>query len=156
MAKVTLITTGWPIVVLVCPARLDAEWIADLDTKFRLLFARKERFAVLAETAALVAMPSALERKQLTTWTSRPDQVELQKRFTIGTSTIVRNALMRGAAQALHWFWTPVSPQNAARDFDEAWAWCSEQVVLANLPLPVPLLALKRCVEDELVGRRTG
>jgi hypothetical protein len=156
MADVTLVTTGWPVVVLVCPPRFDAAWVAELDAKFAPVFAKKERFALVTDSSPVVALPSAVERKQLTAWTSRPDQIALQKRFNVGSSTIVKNAVMRGTLQALYWFWTPGSPQHASRDFDDAWSWCGDQVVNAKVPLPAPILELKRRVLAELAGRRTA
>lgn len=156
MTEAVLITAGWPVVVLVCPTRLDAAWIADLDKKFAPLFARRERFAVVTDTTALASMPSAIERKLLTEWTSRPDQVAFQTRYNVGSATIVQNPIVRGTLQALYWFWTPGSPQNASRDFDDAWAWCLSQLEAAGVQLPLPAAELKSRVERERAGRRSA
>jgi hypothetical protein len=156
VTEAVLITTGWPVVVLVCPTRLDASWIADLDRKFAPVFARRERFAVITDTAPLASMPSAIERKLLTEWASRPDQAALQKRYNVGSATIVQNPIVRGTLQALYWFWTPGSPQNASRDFDDAWAWCIGQLEAAKVPLALPAAELKSRVERERVGRRSA
>ena len=131
-------------------------WGAALDVAFRQVFARKERFTVITDTTPLVTMPSAMERKAITDWAARPDHLELQKRFNLGSSTIIKNTLVRGTLQALYWVWTPGSAQHVARDFDESWAWCIEQLATAKVALPEPAAELKRRVQTELRSRRAG
>ena len=145
---------GWPIVVLVCPARFDVPWVESLGREFDAVFARGERFAVVTETSLVGAMPGALERKALANWASRADQLALQKRFNVGSSTVVRNALTRGVMQAIYWMWTPPSPQHAAKDFDDAFSWSLTMATQAGLCETASGPALKRAALDEV--RRRG
>jgi len=137
------------MVLLVCPRAFDASWVAQLDSGFRDVFARRTPFALVTDTTAVASMPGPLERKALTDWASRPDQLALQKELNVGSSTVVKSALMRGGLQALYWFWTPASPQHAARDFDEAWAWCLAKLDERRVALPHPPRELRRLADRD-------
>jgi hypothetical protein len=151
-----LLLDAWPVVVLVCPTRVDLAWVHGLDAQFGPVFARREVFAVITDTRPIATLPSAVERRALIAWTSRADHLENQKRWNAGSSTIVGNAVVRGTLQALYWFWTPPAPQHVGRDFADAWAWCVEKLRSRNVPLPVPEHELKRRAEAERRVRRTG
>lgn len=154
MSDVLLVTSAWPVAVLSCPAQLDARWVSDLDAEVGRLFARQEPFAFITDTSPVRAMPGAVERRMLADWAARPEQVALQKRWNVGSATIVKGTMMRGALQALYWFWTPPCPQHAARDLDDAWAWSLRMLAERGVALPRPAGELRTLLDRELGARR--
>jgi hypothetical protein len=143
-----VVTSSWPIVILVCPRTFGPAWVSDLETGFRDVFERRSPFALVVDTTAVTSLPAALERKAMTDWASRPDQLALQKELNVGSSTIVKNAVMRGSLQALYWLWTPASPQHAARDFDDAWNWCLSMLEKRDVRVDEPR-ALRRLADRD-------
>jgi hypothetical protein len=154
MSELLLVTSGWPIAILSPPAVLDGTWLTQLDTHVKACFARRERYAVITDLRPLKAFPDARERRALAAWAGRPEQAELQKRWNVCSSTIVRNALVRGGLQALFWLWTPATPQHVAGDLDEAWAWCVRELERQARPLPAPAETLRVAAFAELARRR--
>jgi hypothetical protein len=145
-----VVTASWPVVVLVCPPIFEPRWVERLGTSFEDVFARRTEFALVTDTSAVKAIPSARERKLLGEWANRPDQLALQKKYNVGSSTIVKNALMRGTLQALYWLWTPAAPQHASRDFDDAWGWCLGMLEKRGVALPSPAGELRRAAERDM------
>jgi hypothetical protein len=146
--------SSWPIAVLSCPPQFTSDWVGTLDREVRALFARRERFALITDTSAVASIPGARERKQLAEWAQQPEQLALQKKWNVGSSTIVKNAMIRGSLQALYWFWTPGCPQHAARDFHDAWTWCLKQAESAGLAMR-PAAELEALALAELRQRRS-
>ena len=145
-----MVTASWPVLVLVCPPTFAPSWIAELESSFTEVFARDEPFALVTDTSAVNSIPNARDRKLLTTWANRPDQLALQKRLNVGSSTIVKNAVLRGTLQALYWLWTPAAPQHAARDFDDAWGWCLAMLEKREVKLPMPERELRRLADRDV------
>jgi hypothetical protein len=145
-----VIATAWPVVLMVCPPELSSGWLEALDAGFAAAFAREQPFAVLADTSRMTSIPSARDRARMAEWASKPAHIELQKRYCVGTATIVQNALMRGTMQAIFWLYTPPAPQNAVRDFDEAWRWCIGKLETRGVDLPSPAADLRRIAVREL------
>jgi hypothetical protein len=53
MSSGVVVTSSWPIVVLVCPPAFDANWVSALDTSFQTVFAREAPFALITDTSAV-------------------------------------------------------------------------------------------------------
>jgi hypothetical protein len=151
VSTTVVVTASWPVLVLVCPPKFEARWVDDVSRSFDDVFARKEPFALITDTSAVASIPSARERKLLGDWASRPDQLRMQKAYNVGSSTIVRNTIMRGTLQALYWIWTPASPQHASKDLDEAWAWCISMLAERDVPLGASPRELRRIADREIV-----
>jgi len=145
-----VVTASWPVLVLVCPPKFEAAWVDEVSRSFEHVFARKEPFALITDSSAVASIPSARERKLLADWASRPDQLRLQKEYNVGSSTIVKNAVMRGTLQALYWLWTPASPQHASKDLDEAWDWCIAMLEKRNVSLNGTSRELRRIADREI------
>ena len=150
MSRGHVIDATWPIVVLVLPSRIDQSFVHLLDTSFARVFARKQRFALITDTRPVIDLPKAKERKLLTDWASRPDQLLNQKTWNAGSSTIVQNAIFRAVLQGLYWVWTPTSPQHAARDEDEAFVWCVQLLAKEGIPLPITENAMREILRREM------
>lgn len=148
-----LATSTWPVLLMVCPRRIDAAWIEEVQADFRDVFARERRFALVTDTSAIESVPGARERKMLGEWAGRADQLALQKQFNVGSATIITSPLIRGMLQALHWIWTPATPQHVSADFDGAWTWCARTLEERGVLLGAPADELRAKAEQEV--RRT-
>lgn len=150
MTQATLITACFPVVIVVGPRHWEPGWVESLDRQLREVYARRSRFALITDTRPITGIPGAKERKPLVDWLSRPEQLALVKQWNVGSSTILDNALMRGALQAIYWLWTPASPQHAAADFDQAWSWCIQQLSDAGVALPASPSELREIARHEM------
>jgi hypothetical protein len=150
MSRGHVIDATWPIIVLSMPQRLDEAFVHRLEANFELVFARKQRFALITDTRALIEIPKARERKLLTDWASRPEQLLNQKTWNAGSSTIVQNTLFRTVLQGLYWVWTPTSPQHAARDDEDAFTWCAQLLAKEGIALPMSEAATREILKREI------
>lgn len=150
MSKAQILVGGFPIVVLACPAHIDEAWVESLGAEVRRLYARRERYAFITDTTRVAALPGARERRMLADWAASPDELASQKTWSVGSATIIRSTVVRGAMQALWWFWTPPTPQHVARDLDDAWAFCLSMLEKERIALPRPAPELLARVRAEL------
>lgn len=148
--RARVVTSTFPVVLIVCPTQWGEGWVEDLDHQVSELFARNQRYALIVEASRVSGVPSAKDRKHLTDWLRRPEHLARQRRWNVGSSTIITNALVRGALQAIYWVWSAPAPQHAARDLDEAWRWCIEKLNAEKIPLPRPEAELLEEVRREL------
>lgn len=149
-------SSAWPILSMVCPQRIDARWIEEVQADFRDVFVRERRFALVTDTAAIQSVPGARERKLLGEWANRPEQLALQKQFNVGSSTIITSPLIRGMLQALYWIWTPATPQHVSGGFDESWTWCLQALDARGVTLPAPAHELRAKAEQEMRSARAA
>ena len=145
-----VVTSTFPVVLILCPPQWGEGWVEDLDRQVGELFARKERYALIIDALHVAGVPSAKDRKHLTDWLTRPELLARQRRWNVGSSTILSSPLARGALQAVYWVWTPPAPQHAARDLDDAWRWCLEKLRAERIALPRPEAELFDEVRREL------
>lgn len=150
MSRGHIIDVTWPVVVLVCPERFDEGFVHSLEVDFARIFERRQRFALITDTRRLVEIPKPRERKLLTDWAARKDQLENQKTWNAGSSTIVQNALFRTVLQGLYWVWTPPAPQHAAKDEIDALTWCVQILAKEGIALPISEAALREIVKREM------
>lgn len=156
MSEARIITSAWPVVFVIAPVRWESGWVKDLDRKLQPVFGRRERFTLITDTRPIVSIPGAKERKELTDWLADPQLVENQKRYSIGSVTIIENAITRGSLQALYWLWTPPTPQHAVRDLDEGWARCMEMLKNDGVALPTSPSELRAILDRELAREKLG
>jgi hypothetical protein len=116
--SLSIVTASWPVVVVTLPSAFDDAQIAQLIEATDGLFARRERFAMITDSRSLETVPSALERRRLGEWLMRPEQLEQQRRWSVGNATVVDNPLVRGSLQAVYWIWSAPNPQHVARDLE--------------------------------------
>lgn len=147
---VRILTASWPVVILALPPAMNEDTMRELVRQMEALYARRQRYALITDTRRLVSVPGAKERKLLTDWLTRPDQIENQRTWNVGSSTIVPNALLRGALQAIYWVWTAPNPQHVAGHLDDAWRFCIDALTKQGVPLPAPSVELRRTADREL------
>ncbi|MCA9533923.1 MAG: hypothetical protein KC593_09595 [Myxococcales bacterium] len=151
-------TSCWPLVVMDAPPRLTSAGITTLIRSVNELYARRERFATLVDTARVEHMPTAAERRMLSEW--QTETVDLIRRYNVCTATVVSNPLVRGAMIAMNWIFRPPNEQVTVATFGEALAFCGRQLKADGLALPSVLEAelLKPSARNvaELLARRSA
>lgn len=152
-ARTTLLEDAWPVALLVLPASIGPDDVREMIELVERLYAKKERYALITDTRPVTAIPGARERRMLGEWLSQPDQIENQRLWNVGSSTIMSNTLIRGGLQALYWLWTPPNPQHAARDLPEAFAFCVSKLTDARVRLPVSAAELEARAARALTAR---
>ncbi len=149
MSRGHLIDATWPVVVLVCPKRFDEGFVKTLNEDFDRIFARRQRFALITDTRAIIELPKPLERKLLAEWANRPDQLANTKTWNAGSATILQNAIMRTVMQGLYWIWTPASPQFAAKDDADSLTWCLELLAKEGIKPSMSEAAMREIIRRE-------
>ncbi len=134
------------IVLMRCPLRLDAAYIAAMSRDYEEVFRTSGRFAALIDTSALSELPGPTERKLLAGWMNDPHVQSKQKVLNVGSSTVITGAAMRSVLTALYWLWTPPTPQHAARDLSDGLDWCIAQLAAAKEPLGLAEAELRKRV----------
>lgn len=148
-ARVLFVDDFFPLVLCLGPDVWNDEAVNDLAAGSERLFARGERYALITCSPDKSEM-GARERKLITDWSNKPHVREKSRQFCIGSSTVVRSALHRGALTAIFWLWKPPSPHEAASTPEAAVDWCLDRLVSAEIPLPRSRDALRRLAIERL------
>lgn len=141
--SIEVVQTTWPCLIVGLPSVVDASVVSELRLLFEQVFARQQRFAMIADTSAVRGLPSATTRQLLTTWLNEPAFHANIVHFNVGTATVLSSAMMRGALMALHWFWRPASPQFHAATRLDALDWCIAKLEREGHSLPGALPAYR-------------
>lgn len=124
-----------PVVVIVCPERIDDVFVRALAHDFEPILCGDARYACITDTTRLLELPGPKQRKVLADWMNRTDVGDRQKVLNVGSSTLIQSAPMRAILTALYWLWTPPTPQHASRDVDDALDWCVSMLARDKVPL---------------------
>ena len=138
--------TRWPLVVITLPAGgTDEAWQAFLDRcelclsdTWRRQNHFEGRYATLLDISA-VTDNNAKRRREWDALLARNDDVI--QRDSLGTAVVLKSAIGRFIFTALQWLEAARGGkrQNVEvfRDFEDAEAWCAEQLEAEGLRLPV-------------------
>ena len=148
-ARIRFIEDFFPLVLCLGPDVWDEEAVADLTAGSERLFARGERYALITCSPETSEM-GARARKLITDWSNKPLVREKSRALCIGSSTVVRNALHRGALTAIFWLWKPPSPHEAVSTPEAAVDWCLDRLVAADMSLPRSREALRKLALEHL------
>ncbi|MBN8609814.1 MAG: hypothetical protein J0L92_04490 [Deltaproteobacteria bacterium] len=127
----------WPLVVIVVDESLERHELPELERQIDAVYARKERFATLADGSRVARMPDASTRKRLAEW-----QNETRgsiARYNVLSATVVTSSLVRGAMTAMNWIFQPPNRQITVATFAEALAACLDALRAEGLTLPAGL-----------------
>ncbi len=133
-SKVQFIDTLWPLLISIGPQQWSERNVAEMADGFERYFERGERYALISGSPR-ESIIAAKERKLITDWTNSSRVRERSRELCVGSATIVRSALSRGALTAMLWIWKPSSPHLAAADADEALDFALQKIEDARLPL---------------------
>lgn len=137
--------TRFPLVFVVCERNFTLDSVDEIDRGFARVFARGERFAVIADMRAIESLPTAEVRKRLTNVLNRPDFRERQVRYQVSSANLVDTVLVRAAVGVVMWGWNPPWPVTTPATESEAVRWSIERLREAGVT-----------VDEELVGDRVS
>lgn len=96
-----------------------------------LVIAPRRPYVIVTDTRSLTSIPGADVRKMLSEWMEK----NAKGHTSLGSVTIIKSSVVRGALTALYWLFEPPSPQGIASDWREAHAWAVKKFDEANVPL---------------------
>jgi hypothetical protein len=115
-----------PLVVLTVHDDLSGGDLEEMFASWRDFFARKQRFVAIADIRGAKSMLPAKERARVAEWARSIEPLSLQ--YSLGTATVVSNALVRGTLTAIDWIHRPKVPQVHIPTLLGACEWCIERL----------------------------
>lgn len=121
----------------------DAE-VRDLIADQRRILGLRQRFVLLVD-ASRPSSSSSVHRRMYADWMKEAE--EPSKRFCAAIVLVLTNPIIRGAMQAVMWFFTPPMPIHTFGTLDEAARFASELMQKEGMSnADAPLRLLKRRV----------
>ena len=131
----------FPLLLAIGPATWTEATVSDMGAQYERYFRRGERYALVSGGGGTI---SARERGAIGKWADSPRVRQKSRELCVGSATITRSALARGALTALLWIWKPASPHHIAATPEEAVDWCLLRLAEAKLALPAPSERVRR------------
>jgi hypothetical protein len=120
--RATLDLTLWPIVVFTLREGAKASDFSEVFARFEsAVFTRRERYVCITNVGMLHNVPGAQDRKAIAEWVEK--HADYVRRWELGSSTVIRSAVVRGALTALFWIQKPPTPQTAHGTLRESIEW---------------------------------
>lgn len=134
MEEVTRVEdAAWPLVVLRVPPVLDVPAIHSMFRGLDRVLERRARFALLVDTRAMTAAPTAVERKLLAQWMT--DRVAAEALYNMGNAVVIASPFARAALTAIQWLRRPVTAQCFVSSAVEGIDWCRARLVEKGVPV---------------------
>jgi len=133
----------WPLLITMGPATWTERNVAEMAEGFERYFLRGERYALISASPRDSVM-AARERKLVTDWTNTARVRDRSRELCVGSATIVRSALARGALTAMMWIWKPASPHLAVANTEEALDFTLAQLAAASISLELSPNLMRR------------
>lgn len=136
-----LILDFWPVAVAVLGgAGTRADYSGLLEAIDRHVIARREPYVIVTDSRAMHGPPPADVRREISEWMKK----NATGHTSLGSVTIVGNALVRGALTALYWLFEPPNPQGVVGNWVEARDWAVRRFELAGRAVPPALASADR------------
>lgn len=119
----------WPIAIIDVGNATKETYVALFAKVDELVIARRLPYVMLTDTRRVTEIPGADVRKFMSEWMKKNSVGHT----SLGSVTIVRSSLVRGALTALYWLFQPPNPQGAVMDWPEALAWSLTKLDAAGL-----------------------
>ncbi|WP_053237436.1 hypothetical protein [Sandaracinus amylolyticus] len=132
-----LLEDAFPIIVSVAPMRYDDRTVDRMAELFEQHFQRGKRYAIISVTPAEAEAPDARQRKRIADWASSPRVRDMSRKLCVGSATLVKDALARGALTAILWVWKPANPHHVTTSVDDALDWCLAKLAEEKLAMPL-------------------
>lgn len=127
----------FPLVVVVTPMRYDERSVEQMAAGYERYFARGDRYAIVNVTPRDADPIGARERKAVTDWASSARVRQKSGELCVGSSTVVKDAIARGALTAMLWLWKPASPHHVTTSVEDAVDWTISKLEQAGVPMPL-------------------
>lgn len=111
--------------------------IPQMAAQYERFFERGERYAVISTNRSGAENPSAKARRAIADWAGSPRVKKAVSQLCVGSATVARGTIERGALTAIFWLWRPPCPYQISSTHDEAVDWAVEQLVAASVELPL-------------------
>jgi hypothetical protein len=131
VAGARLYVALWPIAIIDIGDAERATYEALFAKVDELVIARKQPYVMVTDTRRVKSIPGADVRKFMADWMKKNSVGHT----SLGSVTIVRSALVKGALTALYWLFQPPNPQGVAGDWSEAHRWSVEHFDTAHVPI---------------------
>lgn len=126
----------FPVVVMRLPPALTAASVLSLGEGFNRVFARRSKFAIVADLRTVKHAPDALTRRKLTDQLSDSALRTRQELYQVGSANIVESAPIRAALTAVLWVWSAPVPMYAAASLEDAETWCRARLKEHGVVVP--------------------
>jgi hypothetical protein len=117
------------------PHEISADTMQALVDGIERAYDRRERFAVVVDTTAVVKFPGAPARQVLTDWVADAARAERERLFTVGTAVVLSSGPLRALTAAINLMRRPVAPQHWTKTLGEAVEWARRQLRDAGVPM---------------------
>lgn len=134
-SRVRFVDEFFPLLVCIGPLEFDEAAMAEVAAAYERYFVRGERYSVIT-ISPRDAVLGARDRKMISDWASTARVREKSRELCVGSATVVRSALARGALTAIMWVWKPSSPHEAVSSAEEAIDYCLARIQEAGLTMP--------------------
>ena len=124
----------FPLILVQSPARVDEDGIREMFARFDELYVARKRYALVMDTTATRALPSAKERKVLADLVKAC--ADEARRWCVGTAMVVDSPLIRGVMTAVSWVAPSPTRTIHVATMKEAVDWCYAQLDVAGIELP--------------------
>jgi hypothetical protein len=133
--SIRFIDDCFPLVLSMGPRVWQDTTIDDMAAGYERFFARGERYALIS-AAPRGSVFGAKHRKQVADWSNSPRVRQKSGELCIGSATLARDALSRGALTAVLWLFKPPSPHQVVATPEEGVDWCIAKLQAAGIALP--------------------
>jgi hypothetical protein len=129
------IDEGFPLIRTIAPRVWQDTTIDEMAAGYERYFARAERYTLLSASPR-GSVFGAKHRKQVADWSNSPRVRQKSGELCIGSATLARDALSRGALTAVLWLFKPASPHEVVATPEEGVDWCIAKLQAAGMALP--------------------
>ena len=129
VAGARLYASLWPMAIIDIGNANRASYEALFAKVDELVVARREPYVMVTDTRRVTEIPGADVRKFMADWMKK----NAVGHTSLGSVTIVRSALVKGALTALYWLFQPPNPQGVANSWTEAHAWSMDHFDRAHV-----------------------
>jgi hypothetical protein len=133
--RVLFVDDYFPLLLCIGPKHFDEAAVAEMAAGYERYFVRGDRYSLIT-CSPRDAVTDARGRKMIVDWANSPRVRQKSRELCVGSSTVVPNALARGALTALLWLWKPSSPHHVVASSEEGIDWCLARIAEARLVLP--------------------
>lgn len=135
-AEPVFIDDELPLIICISPRRHDERAIRMLGEGYERYFARGKKYALISATPRDAIPMGARERKAVADWAGSARVRQKSGELCVGSATIVKDAIAKGALTAILWLWKPANPHHVTTTPEDAVDWCIAQLQAAGVPLP--------------------
>ena len=133
--RLRFIDDGFPLVLSIAPRVWQDSTIEEMAAGYERYFTRGERYALISASPT-GSVFGAKHRKQVADWSNSPRVRQKSAELCIGSATLARDALSRGALTAVLWLFKPASPHEVVATPEEGVDWCIAKLQAAGIALP--------------------